>query len=45
MIAKQGISRVVLVVIGDTFLGLSARIAKATVSPSLTRHASFICNN
>jgi hypothetical protein len=46
MIAKQGISRVVVVVvIGDTILGLSTLIAKPTVSPSRIRHANFICHD
>jgi len=47
MIDKQGMSRVVMVVvvvvIGDTILVY--RHYKATVSPSLIRHASFICHN
>jgi hypothetical protein len=46
MIAKQGISRVVVVVVtGDTILGLSTLTAKVIASPSLTCHVSFICHN
>jgi len=45
MIAKQGISRVVVVVTGDMILGLSTLTAKVIASPSLICHVSFICHN
>jgi len=44
MTAKQGISRVV-VVTGDTTVGLSTLIAKVIVSYSLIHLVSFICQN